>query len=233
MLGARVVDPLMHFCFLKMIPRPGHVPGHFLFWVSLFFLQGAVIHPPASRVDTHRHKSIFYVEKMVKKREKYFQSEIKVRYFMFGLRRLLMRTAQIDPNAVVDMDTQIGEFVVIEADARIAAGCKIGHHVIIHRGTVLGAGTVVGDHAVLGKLPQLAKTSTTEQRILEPLQIGINCQIGTGAILYAGTTVDNDTTIADLASVRENCRIGKTVLIGRGVAVENNTSIGDFTKIQT
>lgn len=144
-----------------------------------------------------------------------------------------MRTSYIDPNADVSMDTEIGEFVVIEAHAKIAAGCKIGHHVVIHQGTVIGANTVISDHAVLGKSPQLAKSSTTLLKKLEPLQIGANCQVGTGAIVYAGTIIGNDTMIADLASVRENCRIGRGVLIGRGVAVENNTSIGDHTKIQT
>ncbi|HBF38396.1 MAG TPA: UDP-3-O-(3-hydroxymyristoyl)glucosamine N-acyltransferase [Firmicutes bacterium] len=152
---------------------------------------------------------------------------------VFVIGRITLRTSYIDPSADISMDTEIGEFAVIEAEAKIAAGCRIGHHVIIHRGTILGSNTVVGDHAVLGKLPQLAKTSTVEQKVLGPLKIGANCQIGTGAIMYAGTTVDEDTMVADLASVRENCRIGKAVLIGRGVAVENNTSIGDFTKIQT
>jgi acetyltransferase-like isoleucine patch superfamily enzyme len=131
------------------------------------------------------------------------------------------------------MNTEIGEFVVVEANVKIATGCRIGHHVIIHQGTIIGSNTVIGDHAVLGKQPQLAKSSTVELKVQEPLEIGGNCQIGTGAIIYAGSHIDEDSTIADLASVRENCRIGKGVVIGRGVAVENNTSIGDYTKIQT
>jgi acetyltransferase-like isoleucine patch superfamily enzyme len=144
-----------------------------------------------------------------------------------------VRTSYIDPSADISMEAEIGEFVVIEARVKIGPGCRIGHHAVIHKDSIIGANTVISDHAVLGKMPQLAKTSTTEQKTLEPLQVGCNCQIGTGAILYAGTSINNDTTIADLATVRENCRIGKAVLVGRGVAVENNTSIGDFTKIQT
>ncbi len=167
---------------------------------------------------------------------------MEIKFYMHGyvhgsMHELLedrpMRTSYIDPSADISMDTEIGEFVVIEAQVKIGSGCRIGHHAIIHGGSEIGANTVIGDHAVLGKKPQLAKTSTTEPKTLEPLRVGPNCQIGTGAILYAGTTVEGDTTVADLASVRENCRIGKAVLIGRGVAVENNTSIGDFTKIQT
>jgi Acyl-[acyl carrier protein]--UDP-N-acetylglucosamine O-acyltransferase len=148
-------------------------------------------------------------------------------------RRLTVRTAYIDPNADISMDTEIGEFVVVESGVKIAPGCRIGHHVVIHKGTVIGPNVAIGDHAVLGKQPQLAKSSTVKQKVLEPLQIGANCQIGTGAIIYAGSSVDEDATIADLASVRENCRIGKDAVIGRGVAVENNTKIGAHTKIQT
>ncbi|TCL61802.1 transferase family hexapeptide repeat protein [Hydrogenispora ethanolica] len=139
----------------------------------------------------------------------------------------------IAPSAKVGSGVQIGYFSVIEADAQIAEGVTIGHHVVIHAGTIIGANAVIADHAVLGKRPQLARTSTATLGELPPLVIGQNCQIGTAAVLYTGTSVGEECLIADLASVRENCRIGNSVLIGRGVAVENNTSIGDFTKIQT
>ena len=142
-------------------------------------------------------------------------------------------TAVIDPSAQIASDVKIGEFVVIEAGVRLGAGCVIGHQVVIHAGTELGANTIVADHAVLGKQPQLAKTSTTQLVDLAPLKIGANSQIGTSAVVYAGTTVGDNCMIADLASVREKCRIGNSVLIGRGVAVENNTNIGAGTKIQT
>jgi acyl-[acyl carrier protein]--UDP-N-acetylglucosamine O-acyltransferase len=79
-----------------------------------------------------------------------------------------MRTAQIDPSAEFSLDIEIGEFVVIAANVKIAAGCRIGHHVVIHQGTEIGPGTVIGDQAVLGKLPQLAKNSTTTDRCQLP-----------------------------------------------------------------
>lgn len=144
-----------------------------------------------------------------------------------------MSTTVIAASASIAPDVSIGEFTVIEAEVKIGPGGRIGHHAVIHAGTVLGPNIVIGDHAVLGKMPQLAKSSTAKNDELKPLVIGANCQIGTGAIIYAGTSIGEDCLVADLASVRENCRIGKAVLIGRGVAVENNTVIGDWTKIQT
>ncbi len=139
----------------------------------------------------------------------------------------------IDPRARLAPGVQIGYFSVIEADVAIDEAVVIGHHVVIHAGTVIGANTVIADHAVLGKRPQLARTSTAKAGALPPLTIGPHCQIGTGAVLYAGTTIGEGCMVADLATVRENCRIGNSVLIGRGVAVENDTVIGDSTKIQT
>jgi acetyltransferase-like isoleucine patch superfamily enzyme len=144
-----------------------------------------------------------------------------------------LSTAIIDKTAVIAPDVIIGEFCVIEAGARIETGCRIGHHVVIHAGTAMEAHVVVGDHSVLGKMPQLAKSSTAKATELKPLSIGANCQIGAMAIIYSGTSIGEGTLVADLASVRENCRIGNSVLVGRGVAVENNTVIGDSTKIQT
>jgi acetyltransferase-like isoleucine patch superfamily enzyme len=144
-----------------------------------------------------------------------------------------MPSAIISETAVIAPDVIIGEFTVIEAGVKIGTNCRIGHHVVIHAGTVIGPNTVIGDHSVLGKMPQLAKSSTATTGELKPLSIDANCQIGAMAIIYAGTSIGAGTLVADLASIRENCRIGNAVLVGRGVAVENNTVIGDSTKIQT
>ncbi len=144
-----------------------------------------------------------------------------------------MSSAIIAQEAKIATDVVIGEFVVIEAGVEIASGCTIGHHAVIHQGTVIGAATVISDHAVLGKKPQLAKTSTASCGELEPLVIGSDCQIGAGAIIYAGTRIGETSVVADLATVRENCQLGVGVVVGRGVAIENNTTIGDYTKIQT
>ncbi len=142
--------------------------------------------------------------------------------------------AVIDPSADIAQDVKIGHYAVIGPGVIIGSGAEIGNHAVIHENTVIGSGTFIGDHTVLGKRPQLAQTSTIKAAgQLPPLAIGANCQIGTAAVVYAGTTIGDNCLIADLASVRENCRIGASVLIGRGVAVENQTTIGDFTKIQT
>lgn len=129
---------------------------------------------------------------------------------------------------------KFGQNVVLSDGIQIGMGCEIGHNVVIHAGTVLGNGVVVGDNAVLGKQPRPGPTSTVVIRErLKGLVVGDESSIGAGAVLYAGTTVGQQTMIADQAFVREKCAIGDCVIVGRGVTVENETSIGNYVKIQT
>jgi acetyltransferase-like isoleucine patch superfamily enzyme len=140
----------------------------------------------------------------------------------------------IDPTAEIGADCELGTGVVVLAGVRIGARCAIGHHVVIHADTVLGEGVVVGDNAVLGKQPRPSPTSTI--KLGEPLPglvVGDGCSIGAGAVVYAGTKLGRQTTIADQAFVRERCEIGDYVVVGRGATVENETTIGSHTKIQT
>lgn len=140
----------------------------------------------------------------------------------------------IDPSAEVGSGCQFGRHVVISAGVRIGAGCTFGHNVVIHAAAVLGEGVVVGDNAVLGRQPRPSPASTVKVR--EPLQglvVGEQCTIGTGTVVYAGTTIGRQTMIADQAFVREKCTIGEYVIVGRGVTVENDTVIGNHVKIQT
>lgn len=129
---------------------------------------------------------------------------------------------------------KMGEGVVIAEDVQFGRDVILGHHVVIHPGVVIGDGVVVGDHAVLGCTPTRARSSTLKVTgELAPLVIGRGCRVGTGAIIYRGTTIGDETFIADSAQVRERCNIGRYVIIGRGVTVENDSTVGDRTRIQT
>jgi acetyltransferase-like isoleucine patch superfamily enzyme len=140
----------------------------------------------------------------------------------------------IDPTAEIGERCELGRNVVVVAGARIGAGCTIGNNAVIRAGTVLGQGVVVGDNAVLGRQPRPSPTSTVQiQDPLPGLVVGDECNIGAGAVVYAGTTIGRQTMIADQAFVRERCAIGDYVIVGRGVTVENETIIGDYVKIQT
>jgi len=140
----------------------------------------------------------------------------------------------IDPSAAIGAGCSLGFGVVIEAGARLGPGCSVGHHAVIHAGVQLGAGCRVEDHAVLGRQPRPAPTSTVKvPKTLPPLVIGDETSIGTGAVVYTGTTIGSQCLVGDLAFVREQVQIGDRVIVGTHVTIENTVSIGDNVKMQT
>jgi len=140
----------------------------------------------------------------------------------------------IHESVTVPASVTMGENVVVLAGVELGEDVAIGHNVVIYEGTALGRGTVVGDGAVVGKQPKPPKTSTLSySEPFAPLVVGEGCTIGSGAILYAGSTIGDNSMVADLASVRESCEIGDYALIGRGVCVENGVTVGDYTKVQS
>lgn len=140
----------------------------------------------------------------------------------------------IHPTAKIGENTMIGEGTVIQENVKIGCGCQIGYHVVICVGTVICNNVRVDDHAVLGKQPMRSVMSIMKDTSdLQPLSVGEGCIIGTGAIVYAGCTLDCSVLVADLATVRENVTVGERTIIGRGVAVENYCTVGRRCKLET
>jgi acetyltransferase-like isoleucine patch superfamily enzyme len=143
-------------------------------------------------------------------------------------------STHISDSAKVPQSVVLGHNVVLEDNVDLGEGVEIGHNVVIHAGTKIGANTIIGDGAVIGKQPRPPKTSTLKYgEPFKPLVMGEGCTVGSGAVIYAGTSIGNNSMVADLASVREKCEIGDFTLIGRGVCVENGTTIGNRTKVQS
>ena len=142
-------------------------------------------------------------------------------------------TSIIAESATVGTGTTLGHFCVIGEHVQIGNGCRIGHHVIIHDDTIVGDGSTVDDHAVVGKHPLRSRSvAIAPEDNLPPLMLSDRVVVGTGVILFRGSTVGEDSLIADLASVREKTSIGSGTIIGRCVAVENAVSIGDRCKVE-
>lgn len=127
----------------------------------------------------------------------------------------------------------LGNFVVIEAGARIDDGCVIGNHVTVCEDARIGAGSVVSDFALIGKRPRLSPRSTAKGGPLPGVVLGEASSIGSHTVVMAGTTFGAGVIVGDNAGVRERCAIGDGAVIGRGVTVENDTTIGARTKIQS
>ena len=139
----------------------------------------------------------------------------------------------IPDSAQIGSETILGHFCVIGENVDIGSGCRIGHHVVIHDDTIIRHGCVIDDHSLVGKKPLKSRAMAIEPGAdLPPLQLSDRVGVGTGAIVFRGSTVGTDSLIADLASVREGSLIGSSTIIGRGVAVENRVRIGNSVKIE-
>jgi len=140
----------------------------------------------------------------------------------------------IHPDAAIGANCVIGLFSVIGEGAYIGSGTSMGNNVTVYPGTFIGDNCLVGDNCVIGKQPHPAKTSTTRLTApLRPLRVGPGGVIGSGVVLYAGTSLGEEVMAGDMASVRELCQVGRRVIIGCGAVLENDVVVGDYAKIQT
>lgn len=139
----------------------------------------------------------------------------------------------IDESANISGDARVGFNCVIMDGVTIGPGAFIGNNVVIHPGTTIGSNVSIGDNAVLGRQPRAGFSSKRPVRDQAPLRIGDGVVIGTSAIIYAGTEVEDRALIADLVAIREGCVIGENARIGRTTTMENNARIGKNTVVQT
>jgi len=126
-----------------------------------------------------------------------------------------------------------GENVVIGENVSIGNGTTIGNNVVIHKDTIIGENVRIDDNAVIGKLPMVSVNSAiTSKETLEGTKIGSGTMIGTATVIYRGSSIGENTLIADMAQVREHVEIGSKTIIGKGTTIENKVKIGNYCKIQ-
>lgn len=140
----------------------------------------------------------------------------------------------IHPTARLGAGSPVGRNVIIEEGVEVGANCEIGHNVVIFRDSRIGAGVRVGEGTVIGKQPLKARASAlTEDRSYPPCEVGERVLIGTGAVVFAGTSIGPHVLIGDQAYIREQVSVGEGTIIGRGVCVENRVTVGRYCKIET
>ena len=127
--------------------------------------------------------------------------------------------------------TEIAEFVIVRAGARIGRRCRIHPFAYIGEGVDIGDDVEIFHGAVLGKEPKgagaIARTPSFEKRIV----VGNECSIGPHAVVYYDVRIGSNTLLGDGASIREGCSIGSRCIISRYVTINYNTRVGDRTKV--
>ncbi|MEE9442250.1 MAG: DapH/DapD/GlmU-related protein [candidate division Zixibacteria bacterium] len=140
----------------------------------------------------------------------------------------------IDKSADIGAEMTLGVNCIIGRNVSIGKGCVLGNNIVIHADSVIGDNVRIDDNTVIGKEPmKAANSATTSVQELPPCNIGDDCIIGTGAIMYRDSHIGNRVLIADLATIRENVTIGDFTIVGRGVAIENFCEIGRYCKLET
>ncbi len=142
----------------------------------------------------------------------------------------------VSDRAVVET-TQIGKNVEIMPFCFIAKNVVIGNNVKIHCGVVLEDGVQIGNNveifsnSCIGKEPKSPGSLSRKLEFKKVTNIGDNCLIGPGAVIYCDVKIANNCLIGDNASIREQVEIGEYSVIGRSATVNYNTTIGKRTKI--
>jgi UDP-2-acetamido-3-amino-2,3-dideoxy-glucuronate N-acetyltransferase len=121
---------------------------------------------------------------------------------------------------------------LLGADVRVGEGVRFGAYVVVHDGTIIGDECSIEDHAVLGKRPRLAAHSSAAGQV-GALELGARASVGTGAVVFAGTSVGAHVILGDQSFVRERTSIGERSGIGRGSVVDNDVLIGARVRVQT
>lgn len=89
----------------------------------------------------------------------------------------------------------------------------------------IGDGTVIDDFVVLGRQPL--------DTALQPLRIGIDANIRSHTVIYAGTTIGDRFQTGHGVMIREENEIGSDVSVGTHSIVEHHVVIGDGARIHS
>lgn len=114
--------------------------------------------------------------------------------------------------------TKIGTFVEIQKNASIGKLCKISSHTFICDGVIIGDGCFVGHNVMFINdrhplsLNEYGELASEKDWTLEPIRIGNEVSIGTGAIIMCGVTVGDHARIGAGAVVLKDVPDNATVV---------------------
>ena len=149
-------------------------------------------------------------------------------------------TAVVDSHAELASDVEIGPYVVIGAQVKIADGTKIQSHAVIDGLTTIGRGNVIFPFATVGTIPQDLKYQGEPSELI----IGDNNTIREFASLNPGTVgggmitrVGSQNLLMMYCHIAHDCIVGNRNVIANGatlgghVVIEDNVIVGGLVGI--
>lgn len=138
-------------------------------------------------------------------------------------------TAIIRPGAVVEEETQIGPYCLIEEGVHLGKGNKLHAHVVITGDTVIGDYNEFFPFSSIGQPPQDLKFHGEDSRVI----------IGNYNVFREGTTVHKGTEsggmltkIADHCLFMANSHVAHDCQVGNHVIVANNVPLGGHVTVE-
>ncbi len=137
-------------------------------------------------------------------------------------------TAIIDENTELAADVEVGPYAVIEAGAKIGAGCTIQAHAVITGDTHLGEHNFIGYGAVIGAMPQdLGYHPSTPSGV----RIGSHNIIREYATIHRGSAENTFTTVGDHNFLMCGAHLGHNVVLADHVVIANNCLLAGHVKV--
>lgn len=136
--------------------------------------------------------------------------------------------ALVAPEASLGRGVVVGPYAIVEAGARIGAGCRIEGHAIVRRAT-LGEECVVHPFAVVGGRAQ-TRHSSEHSEVDGGLDVGNRVEIREYVTIHAGTEGRN-TVIGDDALLMAGCHVAHDCVLGRGVTVANAVQLAGHVTV--
>lgn len=138
-------------------------------------------------------------------------------------------TAVVDPHAELAGDVEIGPYVVIGANVKIAEGAKIQSHAVIDGFTTMGRGNVVFPFATVGTIPQDLKYRGEPSELI----IGDNNTIREFASLNPGTVGGGMITrVGSQNLLMMYCHIAHDCIVGNRNVIANGATLGGHVVIE-
>ncbi len=138
------------------------------------------------------------------------------------IQRVIAKSAEIHPTAIVDDAVQIGERVII------------GPYCVIRDNTIIGDDSFIGSHVVLGEQGTSSKL-VDGQRVrikhLGGVKIGKRCHVGAHSTIAKGDFYELYTELEDDVFLAFHCSVGHGATIGKYTSTSTGITIGGYTHI--
>jgi len=138
-------------------------------------------------------------------------------------------TALVHPKAELDSTVEVGPYCVIDANVRVAAGCRLFHNVYLTGWTQIGEQCILHPGVIVGHDPQDTKYAGSKTYC----RIGKNTILREYVTIHRGTTPDSSTQVGDDcfllggSHVAHNCHVGNRVTLINNALLAGHVEVGD------